>query len=117
MARRAPIDERCPVVAVGAPLGVVAVDVTATNRPNRRFDYKPVVSFFVLAYAFSWAWVIPWAVTGHTVVAGKRWPTHLPATLGPLLAAFAVTAWTTHRRGVSSLAAALGRWRVGWRWW
>jgi hypothetical protein len=49
--------------------------------------------FFALAYGISWAWVVPWAVTGHTVVQGRGWPTHFPALLGPLLAAFIVTAW------------------------
>ncbi|RPI24317.1 MAG: CPBP family intramembrane metalloprotease, partial [Actinobacteria bacterium] len=81
------------------------------------FDPKPLVAFFVLAYAISWAWVIPWAATGHTVFQGDGWPTHFPSLLGPLLAAFAVTAWTEGWHGVRDLLARMGRWRIGWRWW
>ncbi len=82
-----------------------------------RLAGRPVVAFFVLAYAFSWAWVIPWAATGHTVFQGKGWPTHFPSLLGPMLAALAVSARTARRRGVHALVAAMGRWRIGWRWW
>ncbi len=45
---------------------------------SSRFARTPLVTFFVLAYGFSWAWVIPWTVTGHTVVQGVGWPTHFP---------------------------------------
>ena len=65
----------------------------------------------------SWAWVVPWAATGHTVLQGEGWPTHFPSLLGPMLAAFAVTAWTTGRAGVRDLVSRMGRWRIGWRWW
>jgi membrane protease YdiL (CAAX protease family) len=73
--------------------------------------------YFVLAYGFSWAWLIPIALAGGTVRAGHGWPTHFPALLGPLLAAFAVTAWTQGRPGLSQLAARMVRVRVPWRWW
>jgi uncharacterized protein len=82
-----------------------------------RFNPASVVAFFVLAYAFSWGWVIPWAATGHTVVQGRGWPTHLPSLLGPLCAALVVTAWYEGRRGVRGLGAGMVRWRIGWRWW
>jgi membrane protease YdiL (CAAX protease family) len=75
------------------------------------------VAFFGLAYLFSWAWVIPWAATGHTVYQGQGWPTHLPSLLGPLLAAGAVTAWTGGRVAVHDLIGRMRRWRIGWRWW
>ena len=75
-----------------------------------------VITFFVLAYAISWAWVIPLAATGHTVVQGKAWPTHFPSLLGPLLAAFIVAA-SSRRDGVRRLVAGMIRWRIGWRWW
>jgi CAAX protease family protein len=73
--------------------------------------------FFTLAYGISWAWVIPWAVTGHTVVQGRGWPTHFPSLLGPLLAAFIVTAWWGGAGGMRDLIARMARWRIGWRWW
>ncbi|MDQ2749690.1 MAG: CPBP family intramembrane metalloprotease [Actinomycetota bacterium] len=82
-----------------------------------RFDPRPVVTFFALAYAISWAWVIPWAASGHTVAQGQGWPTHLPSLLGPMLAAFVVTAFTTGRDGIRDLLIRMVRWRIGWRWW
>jgi len=90
---------------------------TVPPREPVPFDPKPVVAFFVLAYAISWVWVIPWAATGHTVYEGEGWPTHFPSLLGPMLAAFAVTAWTAGQVGVRDLLARMVRWRIGWRWW
>jgi CAAX protease family protein len=48
---------------------------------------------------------------------GVGWPTHLPALLGPAIAAVVVTAWTMGRPGVRDLLARLARWRVPLRWW
>src|SRR6266511_4053342 len=76
-----------------------------------------LLAFFALAYALSWAWVVPLALTHQVVRRGDGWPTHAPALLGPLVAAFAVTAWTTGRPGVRELLARMGRWRVAPRWW
>ncbi len=81
------------------------------------FNIKALVAFFVLSYTFSWAWVIPLAVTRHTVLQGRGWPTHFPSLLGPMLAAFVVTASTFGRSGVSDLVRRMGRWRIGWQWW
>jgi CAAX protease family protein len=74
------------------------------------------VLFVVLAYAVSWAWVIPLAAGGATVVPGRGWPTHVPALLGPLLAAVLCSA-LTGRRPLRELGARLVTWRIGWRWW
>jgi uncharacterized protein len=95
--------------------GVPAGALTLAVRPA--FQPRSVIAFFVLAYAVSWAWVIPWAATGHTVYQGDGWPTHFPSLLGPLIAAFAVTARSAHRGGVVDLVRRMGRWRIGWRWW
>jgi uncharacterized protein len=76
---------------------------------------RPVL-FVILACALSWAWVIPLAATGATVEGGRGWPTHLPALLGPLLAAVLCTA-LTGRRALRDLAASMLRWRIGRRWW
>jgi uncharacterized protein len=76
-----------------------------------------LLAFFALAYALSWAWVVPLALTHQVVRRGDGWPTHAPALLGPLVAAFAVTAWTAGRPGVRELLARMGRWRVAPRWW
>ena len=100
-----------------APSTVAAAPAVPPAAQTAPFLPKRVVAFFVLAYGISWAWVIPWAATGHTVLQGGGWPTHLPSLLGPMLAAFAVTAWTTGRVGIRDLFVRMGRWRIGWRWW
>lgn len=76
-----------------------------------------LIAFFVLAYALSWTWAIPFAVTEQVVKRGDAWPTHYPALLGPAIAAFALTAWTAGRAGTRDLLSRMLRWRVGLRWW
>jgi hypothetical protein len=75
------------------------------------------VWFFLLTYALSWGWLLPIAVTGGVVVAGRGWPTHVPALLGPLLAACAVTIWHDGRRGLVDLVRRMSRLRARARWW
>ncbi len=91
---------------------------TATRRPDPSspLDVRALLWFFVLAYAWSWAWLIPFVVADRTVYQGRGWPTHFPSLIGPLVAAFVVTAWTTRRAGVLDLRR-MWRWRIGWRWW
>jgi len=60
----------------------------------------PLISLFVLAYALSWAWWLPIAVSGGSVARGDAWPTHLPGLLGPLIAALVVLTVTEGRAGV-----------------
>jgi membrane protease YdiL (CAAX protease family) len=73
--------------------------------------------FFLLAYALSWGWLIPVGLTGGVVTAGKGWPTHFPALLGPLLAASMLTAGRDGWRGVADLVRRIVRVRVPLRWW
>jgi uncharacterized protein len=84
----------------------------------------PLVSFFVMAYAFSWIVWSPW-------VLGKDGAGLLPIKLsgattgllnaaailaGPTLAAFIMTATTEGREGVRHLLRRYVLWRVGIRW-
>jgi membrane protease YdiL (CAAX protease family) len=63
----------------------------------------PVISFFLLAYALSWAYWVPMALAGVQTAPGSR-TTHVPGLLGPALAAFIVTGLTEGRAGVATLA-------------
>jgi uncharacterized protein len=86
----------------------------------------PLVSFFVMAYAFSWIVWSPW-------VLGEDGANVLPPALsvpssaarllvaagilaGPTLTAFIMTATTEGREGVRRLLGRLVLWRVGLRW-
>jgi membrane protease YdiL (CAAX protease family) len=84
------------------------------TRPARRW---PIAVFVVLAYGISWACWLPIAFAGDAVQPGDGWPTHFPGLLGPLVAAFVVTALTEDRTGVRDLLARMLRRRTGARWW
>jgi CAAX protease family protein len=86
-------------------------------RGGTRLDVRALVAFFALAYALSWSWLIPLAAAHEVVRRGVGWPTHLPALLGPAVAAVVVTAWTMGRPGLRDLGARVARWRVPARWW
>ena len=76
-----------------------------------------LVGFYALTLAISWGWMLPFVLAGSVVNRGSGWPTHLPALMGPMIAAVVVTAWTKGARGVRDLAERMIRWRVGLRWW
>jgi len=86
-------------------------------RGGSGLDTRALVVFFALAYTLSWSWAIPLAAAHQVVRRGVGWPTHLPALLGPAIAALVVTAWTMGRPGMRDLGARLVRWRVPLRWW
>lgn len=88
-----------------------------SGRRGQLFRPRALVAFFVLAYALSWSWVVPLAITHQVVRRGTGWPTQYPALLGPAIAAVIVIARTTGRSGLRDLLARVTRWRVAPRWW
>jgi uncharacterized protein len=84
----------------------------------------PLVSFFVMAYAFSWIVWSPWVLGedgAKLLPPGLSVPTSgllLAAGIlaGPTLSAFIMTATTEGRAGVRRLLGRLVLWRVGIRW-
>jgi membrane protease YdiL (CAAX protease family) len=88
-----------------------------TGKPDRRVNTRALVGFFVLAFAISWAWALPFALGGQVVERGDGWPTHYPALLGPAVAAVIVIAVTTGVSGLRDLGSRMLRWRVRLRWW
>ena len=94
----------------------------------RRLVHRfPSTVFFALAYGLSWAAWTPYILSAN----GLGWiPLRFPevlgtsqllgmlpgAYLGPLTAAFVVTAGAEGRAGLRSWSQRLVRWRVGWRW-
>jgi uncharacterized protein len=82
--------------------------VTLPRRVASAVRGRPLVSFFVLAYALSW-----WPAFTYLLLGGG------PPILGcgPTLAAVAVLALTSGRPGLRSLWRSMLRWRVGLRWW
>jgi uncharacterized protein len=87
----------------------------------------PLSSFFGLAYGLSWLAWLPYVLSADGLgVLDLHYPqvlgsTQLPGIgaggyLGPLTAAFVVTALADGRAGLRHWTARLTRWRVGWRW-
>src|SRR5690348_1978680 len=75
-----------------------------------------VVSFFVIAYGISWAIWIPMALAGARVTEGSIWPTQVFGLVGPIAAAFLVTAVIGGQRSTGNLIRGMARWRVTPRW-
>ncbi len=73
----------------------------------------PLISFFVLAYAISWTYVLVFLVV---------WPlpdtivTDTPELLGPVVAGFVMTAVVSGKAGVRQLLRRFVLWRVGTVW-
>lgn len=78
---------------------------------------KRILTYIVLAYAWSWAWWIPLATSGVVATPGNGWPTHLIGLAGPAIAAFITVAAFDGRSGLRDLWARITRWRVRWYWW
>jgi uncharacterized protein len=76
---------------------------TVATFINRR----PLVTFFMLAYALTWALIPLVSVSLVFPVLGL---------FGPALAAIIVTAITEGRAGVKALLGRVVQWRVGWPW-
>lgn len=83
---------------------------------TRSLRRSPLLLYVVLAYAVSWSWWIPMALTGVTARPGQGWPTHLPGLMGPAIAAIAVTAIVDGTAGLRDLGSRTWCWRVPMRW-
>jgi uncharacterized protein len=84
----------------------------------------PLISFFVMAYAFSWIVWSPWVLSEEGVgllpfeISGAALGLLSAAAilLGPTLSAFIMTGVTEGREGIRRLLHRIVLWRVGLRW-
>jgi len=76
----------------------------------------PLVAFFVLAYALSWGWWIPMALSGARVRVGSADPSHFPGLLGPAVAAAIVTLAREGVTGLRDLVRRMVTWPVRTTW-
>ncbi|MEV4890591.1 CPBP family intramembrane glutamic endopeptidase [Nonomuraea sp. NPDC055795] len=102
--------------------------VTERDTPLRGFiRRRPLLGFFVLANAMSWAAWSPyvlsanglgiWDFTFPTLLGTTQFLGVLPgAYLGPIFAAYIVTRVTEGREGVRRWIARMTKWRVNWIW-
>ena len=96
----------------------VLVDFGGTGVPVTGAVRKhPLVAFFVLAFALTWANWVPQVLVSRGVLSGSVPPSiGLLAGYGPALAAIIVTSITAGRLGLRRLFGRILRWRVGLRW-
>jgi deazaflavin-dependent oxidoreductase (nitroreductase family) len=79
------------------------------------FQRHRIAAFIVLAWGISWAYWIPMALRGDVVTPGGN-VTHFPGLVGPLIAAFIVTAVADGGDAIRDLVGRMFRWRVPLRW-
>jgi len=98
-------------------------NTSARTAPTQRslLARHPLISFFVMAYAFSWIAWSPWYLSEEGVgllpypVSDFPWLA-LGIFLGPTLAAFIMTGVTEGRAGLRRLLRRIVLWRVELRW-
>jgi membrane protease YdiL (CAAX protease family) len=86
---------------------------------NRLLARHPLVSYFLIAFTFSWFMFLPGLLTYYGVLILSPSVIRLSAIaglLGPILSGFIMTAVTEGRPGISCLLRRVVRWRVGLRW-
>src|SRR5215203_3345876 len=82
----------------------------------------PLVFFFVLAYAGTWLFELPYVLSEYgagllpTSSPVLLWTSPVSIFMGPFLAAFVMTGATEGREGVRRLLRRFVLWRVGLRW-
>jgi membrane protease YdiL (CAAX protease family) len=99
-------------------LNLVGPATGARRVPSATMAWlRPLVTYLLLAYGLSWAWLVPLVVRGARVTAGHGWPTHLPALLGPMIAAIALSAFYGGRSGLATLLRRMVGFKAPIRWW
>lgn len=82
--------------------------------------WTPLGAYFLLAYALTWVFTIPFVYVWHNVT-DKHFAwwmiLFLPGAYGPTLAAIIVTAMTEGRAGVRTLLGKFCQWRAPVGWW
>jgi len=79
----------------------------------------PLFSYFVLTYAITWAFLVPFVYLYRVVLDQSFEPwllVFLPGAYGPTIAALLMTYALNGRHGIRDLLAKLLIWRVRWEW-
>lgn len=88
------------------------------NRITIWTKKHPLLAFFVVAYALSWAVEIPLALKTHGMIrTGFPFAAHYLAAYGPILSALIVTGLTGGIRGLRELLGRMTKWKVNPGWW
>jgi len=75
-----------------------------------------LLSYFLLAYAISWAFMLPVALSAQGLIQQRiPYALYYFGSFGPAISAVIVTALTESRAGVRNLLSRIFKWRVGFR--
>ena len=102
-------------------MSVASASVQSASPDKGLLARHPLISFFVMAFAFSWIVWSPWYLSEEGVgllpfpVSGQPW-LPLGILLGPALSGFIMTGVTEGKAGVGRLLRRIVLWRVGLRW-
>ena len=84
------------------------------GRDVSRFVHThPLTSFFLLAWLFSWVFMVPLALASHRLIGPLPGWLHYLSAYGPLLAAMLVSGRAEGTAGIRAWRSRLTRWRAG----
>lgn len=89
------------------------------SAPYGLLARHPLVSYFLIAFAFSWLMFLPGLLTYYGVLSLSLQIVRslaIAGLLGPTLSGLIMTAVTEGRPGIGGLLRRIVRWRVGPRW-
>jgi uncharacterized protein len=94
--------------------------VPSSGRLRQVLQQHPLISFFAMAYSFSWIGWLPYVLSqsglGLLPFQASQLIALPGAYLGPLLSGFLMTAAVEGKSGVRHLWQRFFLWRVNWRW-
>jgi membrane protease YdiL (CAAX protease family) len=86
-----------------------------TNQSSWRKRHS-LVAYFIIAYAVSWAFMIPVALSAQGLIKQQvPFALYYFGSFGPAVSAFIVTALTEGRAGIRNLMSRIFKWRVEFR--
>ena len=103
-------------------IGNATVRQAASPQPRGLLARHPLVFFFIIAYAGTWLFELPYVLSEYgagllpTSSPVLLWTSPVSVFLGPFLAAFIMTGATEGREGVRRFLRRFVLWRVGFRW-
>jgi len=89
------------------------------SAPRSLLARHPLVSYFLIAFVFSWLMFLPGLLTYYGVLRLNSQiirSSAIAGLLGPMLSGLIMTAVTEGRPGIGQLLRRIVRWRVGLRW-
>src|SRR5215212_4037399 len=107
---------------IGMSIGNATVRQAASPQPRGLLARHPLVFFFIIAYAGTWLFELPYVLSedGSGLLPFSSplltWTAPVSIFMGPFLAAFIMTGTTEGREGVGRFLRRFVLWRVGFRW-